>query len=224
MAGFTGLLPKNTYGDLIELNNGGAGIPATLTQLLDGLGNTTGIGLSATQIGIAGTDLGIKRVAAGVAAMTDGGGTNLAWLQEAGYACLAAPFTNATAVLGATNLVFTLKAGRSYQISGILQVSNSTAGEGVQIDFSTGGASATTFFMAAQTVGTVVAGTVVSTALATVLNWTTITGTDYIILMGFMKVNVAGTFILRAAENTHSTGTLTMGAGSWLSLTDTVAL
>jgi hypothetical protein len=72
--------------------------------------------------------------------------------------------------------------------------------------------------------GTVVAGTVVSTTLAGVINYTTITGIDYIVLTGFLKVNAGGTLILRAAENTTSTGTLTVAAGSWVALNDTVAL
>src|SRR5438105_531667 len=117
MAGLTGLQPKNTYGDLVQLNNAGAGVPATLQRVQDGLGNNTGLALSATQAGIGGTDVGLKRIAALVAAMTDGGATNLGWLLEAGYACLAANFTNATAVMAATNLLFNVIAGRSYQIS-----------------------------------------------------------------------------------------------------------
>jgi hypothetical protein len=224
MAGLTGLLPKNTYQDLIQLNNGGTGVPATLQRLQDGLGNNTGMALSTTQIGIAGTDVGIKRLAALVAAMTDGGGTNLGWLQEAGYAALAAPFTRALATLAVTNLSIPVIAGRSYQISGVLQVSNSTATEGSQFDFAGGSCSATTFFMAFNNVGAVVAGTVTSTTLAGVLNYTTNTGTDYIMLAGYLKANLGGTFILRAAENTTAVGTLTIGAGSWLALTDTPTL
>ena len=225
MATLTGTLPKNTYGDVVQLGNGGAGVPATLQQAQDGLGNNTGLFLSTTQIGLGGSDIGVKRVAAGVAAITDGGGTNLAWLQEVGYACLAGNFTKANATVGATNLSFLVKAGRSYQINGVFQVSNSTAGEGCKFDFAAGGCSATTFFMASNAVGgTAVAGTILSTTLAGTINYTSLTGTSYLMLMGFLKVNAAGTFILEAAENTTSTGTFTLGAGSWLSLTDCVAL
>lgn len=147
------------------------------------------------------------------------------WIQNTGgEAALANPFTNATAVMANTNIQFTVIAGRSYRIEGILQVSNTTAGEGVQIDFNGGSATATTFFAAVTSTGTVVAGTPSSTSLAGVINFTSITGTDYININGYIKVNAGGTLILRAAENTHATGTLTVGAGSWIALADTVNL
>jgi len=217
-------LPKNTYGDLVQLNNGGAGIPAALQRLQDGLGTNTGLALSTTQIGIGGTDLGLKRLAAAVAAVTDGGATNLGWLQEAGYAALAANFTDAIGTLINTNLSFTVIAGRSYQISGLLQVSNSLAADGSQFNFAGGACTATTFFMACNNIGSVVAGTVTSTTLAGVINYTTNTGTDYLVLSGYLKVNAGGTFIMKAATNTHVSGTMTLGAGSWLALTDTPTL
>lgn len=217
-------MPKNTYGDLVQLNNGGAGIPAALQRLQDGLGTNTGLALSTTQIGIGGTDLGLKRLAAAVAAVTDGGATNLGWLQEAGYAALAANFTDAIGTLINTNLSFTVIAGRSYQISGLLQVSNSLAADGSQFNFAGGACTATTFFMACNNIGSVVAGTVTSTTLAGVINYTTNTGTDYLVLSGYLKVNAGGTFIMKAATNTHVSGTMTLGAGSWLALTDTPTL
>lgn len=158
-----------------------------------------------------------------VIANTDG--TTAGWMQNtAGEAALNANFTNATATLAATNLSWNVQAGRSYRIFGVLQVSNSTAGEGVQIAFDGGSATATTFFAAASAIGTVTPVAVVSTTLAGVINYSSITGTDYIIITGYLKVNAAGTLTLRAAENTHATGTLTIGAGSWIALADTVTL
>ena len=41
---------------------------------------------------------------------------------------------------------------------------------------------------------------------------------------GDLKVNAAGTFILRAATNTTVSGTMTLAAGSWLSLRDAPTL
>lgn len=140
-------------------------------------------------------------------------------------ACLAAAFTNATAALTATNLSCTLVAGRSYRIEGVLQASNSTAAEGLQFDFGGGAATATTFFVAAQAVGSVTAGTLSATSLTGAMSYTVVTGTDYVLVSGFIKVNAGGTVILRAAENSaHVTGTLTLGAGSWLAFYDTVPL
>lgn len=148
-----------------------------------------------------------------------------AWIQNtSGEGALSVAFTRADATLTATNLSYTVIAGRSYRIYGVLQVSNSTTTEGVQIDFNGGSATATTFFMAATMVGTNVAVSQVSVSLAGVINYSTVTGTDYIILHGYLKVANAGTLILRAAENTTAAGTMTMGAGSWIALEDTVRL
>lgn len=136
---------------------------------------------------------------------------------------LTAAFTDATGVLTSTALsVGPLLAGRSYRIEGILPVSNTATTEGVQFNFAGGTATATTFFVAAQAVGSVTAGTLASTTLAGVLNYTVITGTDYIYIRGFIKVNAAGTLILKAAENTQAIGTLTIGIGAWLACYDTV--
>jgi hypothetical protein len=196
MAGLSGLLPKNTYGDLLQAGNSGAGVPSSLQQISDGLGNLTGLRLSTTQ----------------------------GWMQNAFSAALASGFTDATGTLAATALSVTLLAGRSYAIQGCFQVSNSLAADGFQCSFNGGTATATTFFMSAAVVGSVVAGTVVSTTLAGVINWTTTTATDYILLSGYLKVNAGGTFIVKAASNTHVSGTMTLGAGSWISLTDVPAL
>lgn len=175
-------------------------------------------------VGVANPDTGLVRVAAGVVGPSDGGATANTWFQNTGgEACLAAVFTNATATLAPTALAsLPLTGGRSYRIEGLLQVSNTVAAEGVQFNFNGGTATATTFFVAAQAVGSVTAGTLASTTLAGVLNYTVVTGTDYILISGFIKVNAGGTVILQAAENSHATGTLTLGAGSWLAFYDTV--
>jgi hypothetical protein len=147
------------------------------------------------------------------------------WIQNtAGEAALASNFSKANATLGSTNLSLTFVAGRSYRIEGYLIVSNSTAGEGSQFDFNGGTATITTFDVAFNAVGTNTPGTVVSTTLAGVVNYTSITGTNRIFVRGYAKVNAGGTIILRGAENTTSTGTLTLAAGSWLAAYDTVNL
>jgi hypothetical protein len=166
-------------------------------------------------------DCNIIRLVANVLAV-QGATANTGWIQfTGGEAALAANFTDATGTLAVTNLTFPgLIAGRSYKITGCLQVSNSTSTDGSQFDFNGGTATATTFFMAFNNVGTVAAGTVTSTTLAGVLNYTSNTGTDYIFIEGYIKVNAGGSFTLRAATNTHIAGTMTLGAGSWLALTD----
>jgi hypothetical protein len=171
-------------------------------------------------------DTAIGRVAAGVVGPYSGSsGTAKGWLQNsAGEAALAANFTNATATLNNTNLSLTVIAGRSYRIEGILQVSNSVAGEGCQFDFNGGAATATTFWIAADSTGTNTPGTVVATALNGAINFSSVTGTNYIRVRGYLKCNAAGTLILRFSENSSSTGTATLGAGSWIALADTVTL
>jgi hypothetical protein len=149
------------------------------------------------------------------------------WIQNTnGAAALAANFTNNTATLAAhnTNLSFTVLAGRSYRIKGYLQVSNSTAAEGIQFDFGGGSVTATTFFVTGQAIGSVTAGTVVSTSLTGPISYSVVTGTDYIEVNGYLKVNAGGTVIIRFAENTTAVGTATLGAGSWIELTDTGTL
>lgn len=145
------------------------------------------------------------------------------WAQNIqGEAALTSSFTDATGTLGNTNISFNVIAGQSYRIEGYLIVSNTLAADGSQFDFNGGTATATAFDVAFSAVGSVAAGTVVSASLATVLNYTTNTGTDRVYVRGYLKVNAGGTFILRAATNTHVSGTMTLGAGSWLALTDTL--
>lgn len=321
MGALTGTQIKATYGDVLQLGNAGAGVTASVLNVVDGLGNATAFSMSTGIVratgtlsvvqtgGVVGTNelqltndgtsnyivskqsgvsiivdmpadgtifrlrrsdaitsylniiaedgglgsrlqptvsgsSGVMRIdctklrlyASGttlasitpvantpVMAATDG--TTDGWFQNTGgEAALTANFTEAVGVLTATNLSRSVVAGRSYRLIAFLQVSNSTAAEGVQLDFNGGSATATAFFAAASAIGSVVAGTVVSTALNGVINYTTVTGTDYIVIHGYLKVNAAGTFTLRAAENTSATGTMTLGAGSWMALMDTKTL
>lgn len=141
-----------------------------------------------------------------------------------GESALNSAFTNNTATFASTNLSLPLIAGRSYRIEGYLIISNSTATEGAQFDFNGGTATATVFDVAISAVGSVTPGTVASTSLAGVLNYTVVTGTDRVFVRGYIKVNAGGTFILRAAENTTALGTFTLAAGSWLAAYDTVRL
>lgn len=169
-------------------------------------------------------DIGLSRLAAGVAKVNDGS-TGSGWLQNtAGEASLTTAFTRSDTTLTNTALSLTVIAGRSYRVTGCLQVSNSTATEGVKFDFAGGTATATTFFAGAYAAGSVTAGTVTSVSLAGVINYSVITGTDLVYFFGFLKVNAGGTIILRAAENSTALGTATLGAGSWMALNDTVQL
>jgi len=169
-------------------------------------------------------DISLYRLASGVWGVGSGGTSGTGWIQNsAGEAALESAFTRSDATLTSTNLSITVIAGRSYRITGYLIVSNSVAGEGAKFDFDGGTATRTTFDVAFNAVGgTVVPGTIAATALDTDLNYTSVTGTTRIFVQGYLEVNAGGTFILRASEDTTATGTMTLGAGSWLALYDTV--
>lgn len=171
-------------------------------------------------------DIGLVRSGASTFSLVkDGSGTPGGMIQNTGgESALASAFTNATATFASTNLSLTFPAGRSFRIEGYLIISNSTATEGAQFDFNGGTATATTFDVAFSAVGSVTPGTVASTSLSGVLNYTVVTGTDRVFVRGYIKVNAGGTFILRAAENTTALGTFTLAAGSWLAAYDTVRL
>jgi hypothetical protein len=159
--------------------------------------------------------------------MTSSLGSGAFWLQQtAGEATLAAAFTKNNATLGNTNLSLTVIAGRTYRIKLVLQsVSNTTAAEGVKFDFGGGTATATSFVAAVTgSNGTLVAGTTRVTSLTDAINFTTVTGTCTIIVEATLVCNAGGTLIIRAAEDTTATGTVTVGAGSNLSANDSVSV
>lgn len=182
------------------------------------------IGWSSTVLGDGTPDTGFSRLAAGVSKTTDGS-TGTGWLQQsAGRSRLTANATNATVTpANLTDLSLTLKAGRKY--TGILRIRCSTdvAADGILFDFDGGTATMTSF--AAGVVANVqgaTAGVTVSTALGTDLTFTALSGTgdNWIDIAVTMVVNAAGTFIPRFAQNAHTTGTATVGAGSYLWLED----
>lgn len=141
-----------------------------------------------------------------------------------GAGSLASTFTNATATLAATNLSFALNA-KTYLFEGMLLVSNTVAGEGIQFDFNGGAATASAFSgNIVGSNGTITLGTTTATSISTALTASSVTGTDAIFVSGFITVSGAGTLILRFAENTHATGTASLHQGSWLNFTDVAAL
>lgn len=121
-----------------------------------------------------------------------------------------------------TDLASDLEAGGIYVGQMVLKCANSTAAEGIAVDFGGGSATMTAFAAGASVVrgGTTVAVTTVSAALATDFDWSTITGETWIVFNIGLTVNAAGTFIPRFRESTaHTSGTATTSRGSWLQLT-----
>jgi hypothetical protein len=167
-------------------------------------------------------DTAIGRNAAGVVEVNNGSAGTLRWLLQAGRTRVTSDVTNATATMAnLTDLSVSLLAGQKFHGRLILKCADSTATEGISIDFDGGDATMTSFAAGAGvlTGGTTVAVTTVSSALATDLNWTTITGETWIVVEFSGVVNVAGTFIPRFCQGTaHTSGTATVYAGSKLSI------
>lgn len=123
--------------------------------------------------------------------------------------------TTTSTVLAASAISVTLAAGQNYSFCATIFCNDSTANNGVKIDFAGGSASATLYrnesvisdaggFNSAQQ----------QTALATAIADANITGDTCIRCNGFIKVGSGGTVIIRFAQNSHTTGTLTLYAGS----------
>lgn len=144
--------------------------------------------------------------------------------RDAGTKRVSANVTNATATMAdLTDLSVTLVAGRKYVGEMVVKCSDSTAAEGISFDFDGGTATMTSFAAGAGvlTGGTTVAVTTTSTAIATDLNWTTITGETWIIIKLSLVVNAGGTLIPRMCQGTaHSAGTATVNLGTFLRLED----
>lgn len=167
-------------------------------------------------------DTGLRRVAAGVA------GTRSAdWFQQAAArSMLAADYTNATTTFSNTALSITVVSGRKYSFSGALFLTESTAADGVKIDFNGGSAAATNFIAHCVLTNDTGAGvtqvTATSAALATVIsaNATTTANVHLYMCDGSFEPSGAGTFIIRAAQVAHTTGTLTVKRGSFIQVED----
>lgn len=141
-----------------------------------------------------------------------------------GRARLTANATNGTTSFSSlSDLSLTLVAGRNYCGRLALRCSDSTAAEGLKVDFN-GGTATMTAFNAGLTgnVQGATAGTTVSAALAAALNLTAMNGTGdhWLVFDVSLTVNAGGTFTPRFAQNSHSTGTATAAAGSYLWLED----
>lgn len=146
------------------------------------------------------------------------------WPQNTpGVKRLTADATNATVTMSnLSDLTVTLPAARKLVGRLTLYASDSTAIDGLAIDFDGGSATMTDF--KAAVVGTPVGatlGTAYSTALATDLTATTATTGDIAYYVEIsLEVNAAGTLIPRFAQVSHSTGTVTVRKGSKLELWD----
>ncbi len=192
-------------------------------------GQASGFFWGSTDSGAGLFDTGLRRGAPGVVVVNDGTGAQTGtgapgWMQNsAGRSRIVSDATNATATFAdLSDLTLTLVAGRKYTGKLVVKCNNSTAAEGVKFDFNGGTATVTSFWAAAAELvgGTTVLGTAISTSLAGVINYTTITGETVIEFSISLVCNAGGTFIPRFAENSSTLGTATAELGSFLWLED----
>lgn len=127
---------------------------------------------------------------------------------------LTSDYTNATSTFSSTNLSLNVVAGVKYTLELRIFASNSVAADGFKIDFNGGSATMTEFVAGSAT--SLVTGT--TSSLSGTFSNGTLTGTNMVTISGSFKPSANGTFIVRGAENAHTTGTLTFGKGSSLVL------
>ncbi len=123
-----------------------------------------------------------------------------------------------TAFAAITGLGFNSSAAGKYTGRLVIKCNNTTATEGIKFDFNGGTATVSAFWAVASVSagGTTVLGTVISTSLAGVMNFTTITGETLIVIEFSLVASGAGTVIPRFAENSTAVGTATVELGSFM--------
>ncbi len=133
---------------------------------------------------------------------------------------LTADVPNATtAFANLADLTVTLPAAGKYVGELTLKCNNTTAADGMKLDFNGGTATMTSFWAGGGVLasgGTDTVGTNVSTSLAGVINFSVVTGETIVVVKLSFVVNAGGTFVPRIAENAHTTGTFTAELGSFL--------
>lgn len=135
---------------------------------------------------------------------------------------LAADATSVTATFANSLLSVNVVAGHKYAITCSLFFNESTAADGAKIDFNGGAATATNFRGDNEVWDASTQSHTPSTsALSTSLGVGSFTGLGTFLFHGAFEPATSGTFILRFAQFSHSTGTLTLQRGSWLELIDT---
>lgn len=145
-------------------------------------------------------------------------GSYVKWATEK-YAT--ANVTNSTATMAnIASLSINVVGARKYGFRIILYVTDSVAGEGIQVDFNGGSAGVTNFRAQTRIFDTALLACSQTTALATAVNVATITGNGIIEIDGSFEPSGNGTFIPRFAQNTHATGTATVFRGSHLVMFD----
>lgn len=158
---------------------------------------------------------GVIDVGTGVLSIPD-------WAQQsASRVTLAANFTNATTTMSNTALSVTVTSGRKYTFVLRMFLADSVAADGAKLDFEGGTATATNFRAHCTLYDTALLLSTQVAALATDAAVATVTGDAMAECSGSFEPSGNGTFIVRAAKNAHTTGTLTVYRGSYMWVEDT---
>jgi hypothetical protein len=129
-----------------------------------------------------------------------------------------ADLANSTNVMAALDdLQCDLENGKDYYFDLVLRVADSNM-EGLSIDFN--GGTATVSYFWASALGWALEPSMArhSAALATALSYQSLDGGDGLIMVRcFLTASANGTFIPRFAQASHSSGSITVKKGSWIS-------
>lgn len=136
------------------------------------------------------------------------------YLSWSGQSYLAANYTNATTTMSNTALSVNVTTGLKYTFRLVLYVNNDVAADGIKVDFDGGAATMTNFRAHGTIFDTALLLSSQVNALATDYAVATITGDGMVEIYGSMEPSSTSTFIVRAAKNSHTTGTLTIYRGS----------
>ena len=143
------------------------------------------------------------------------------WVNYSGQKRVNANVTNATVTMAnITGLSATLVAGRKYTGRIVLFAGDSVAADGIKVDFDGGTATMTSFSAQTKIYDTALLTSSNTTAIATDIMAATMTGVGAVEVVFAFVANVAGTFIPRFAQNTHTTGTATVYLNSYMILED----
>lgn len=128
---------------------------------------------------------------------------------------------SATSFSNIADCTITLGAGKKYSGKMSIKCSNSVPAEGIKFDFNGGTATMTDFWAGLGNLangGSAIASTGVSASLSGAMNYATITGECVFVIEFSIICNAGGTLIPRYAEDSHSTGTVTIRKGTMISI------
>lgn len=134
---------------------------------------------------------------------------------------LAGDATSTSATLASLSLTNYVISGHRYSFKCILYVSDSTATDGVQIDFGGGTATATNFRCHVTSFDSALNLSTQLTSLTAAATMSTFTGAGMIEVHGSFEPSASGSFIPRFAQAAHTVGTLTCFRGSHILMEET---